>query len=950
MNCPTCGKDNPSEGRFCIFCGATLLGPVSPEETSPPEAVEGQSTSLQDELRELRRMVVQLTDRMAALERLQGGRVPQTPQEAPVTPPPHPRSADTAPPPLSPEILAARIRAAEARRIPMTAPAAEPSEPRGPVFHPFFRDISIDWEQVLGLNWLAIIGAVALAVGMGFFLRLAFENDWIGETGRVILGIGTGVVLLGIGEFAQRRIPAWAQAVTGGGIGILYLSIYSAFGFYDLVDPVPALLFLGLVVAISGLLALRYESLVIALLGMFGAFLTPLLLGRDLPSDQQYVLLAYILVVDLGILGVSTFRNWRWFTLVGLVASYALFGLWLDQISDRDLLLAQGGLTGIFLVFAGATTLFHILWRRVPGPADMALMTLNAAAFFGMTYGLLWDQYEVWFGLITLGLSLFYGIVGYGAIVRSGSSPQVALYSLAAALVFLTVAVPLQLSGTWITVAWAAEGAVLVWVGFVLQSWPTRAFGLGVLAIAAFNLLVFNTPVELDGFTLILNERFPPFVVSIAAFYVAAYLYWRARDRLEEWETNVFLILVGAANLFTLWILSAEVIAFFDSRALAAGTAQVAQNAENGRYLSLTAMWAVYAFGILAIALAKRSRLLRWAGLALLSIPVFMLLFVNTFVVILNPLTFRLILNFHFLTFLIVLAALIFAAYLYWRQREELFEEERYVFPVLLVAAIFVALWVLSAEIFRFFDSREIVALRTDSIRAARDANNGILLSLTALWAIYAFGLLSVALWKHSRLVRWAGLALASVAVFKLVFVDTFAVKLNPETFRLILNFHFLIFLLVLGVVLFAAYLYWRHREELLEEERDVFTALVVVANIVAVWVLSAEAIRFFDSREVRLGNDFTSAKHLSLTILWTVYAIGVIVAGIIRKSSRVRLVGLALLGIPVLKLFVFDVFLLEQGYRVGAFVGLGALLLATGLVYQRYSKAIRGFMFGKSP
>jgi uncharacterized membrane protein len=663
-----------------------------------------------------------------------------------------------------------------------------------------YRTPSIDWEQLLGLNWLAIIGAVALAIGMGFFLRLAFENNWIGETGRVILGIGVGLVLLGTGEYAQRRYPAWAQAVTGGGIGILYLSIYAAFGFYSLITPLPAFLFLALVVVLSGLLALRYESLVIALLGILGAFLTPLLLGSDLGDSR--LLLAYILLVDVGILGVSTFRNWRWFTLVGLVASYFLFALWLDRIPAGELILAQVGLTGIFLVFVGATTLFHIIWRRAPGPPDMALMTLNAMAYYGMTYGILWQQYQIWFGLITLGLSLFYGLVGYGAIRRHGAPPQVALFTLATALVFLTIAAPLQLTGSWITVAWAAEGAVLLWVGFVLQTWPARAFSLGVFAIAAFRLLIFDAPVELDGFRLFLNARFPTFAVAIAAFYVGAYLYWRERNRLKAWETNASLILTGAANLFTLWILSAEAIAYFDSRALAAGSGQAVQDAENGQLLALTALWAVYAFGLLAIALAKRSSFLRWAGLALLS-----------------------------------------------------------------------------------------------------------------------------------------------VSVIKLLLVDTLAVDLNSRTFTLVLNFHFLTFLVVLVAVLFAAYLYWRLREDLLEGERHVFLALLAVANFAAIWVLSAEALRFFDSREVVLSTDFSNAKHLSLTILWSVYAIGVIGAGIMRQSSRVRLAGLALLGVPVLKLFVFDVFQLEQAYRVSAFLALGVLLLATGLAYQRYSKAIKEFL-----
>ncbi|MDP3063477.1 MAG: DUF2339 domain-containing protein [Chloroflexota bacterium] len=788
---------------FCIFCGAPLVGAASPKGEPSQEAPQGQQPLLQEELRELRRVVLQLTDRVAALEWLEGITVRPTPQREPVAPatPPSPPLAG---PPPEPAPVAAGFAGGGRPLSSDAVPAAGPPEPAAPALPPRYRMPSIDWERVLGLNWLAIIGAVALAIGMGFFLKLSFDNNWIGPTGRVILGVVSGVALLGVGEYAQRRYPVWAQAVTGGGIAILYLSIYAAFGFYELILPLPAFLFLGLVVVVSGLAALRYESLVIALLGISGAFLTPVLLGSDLPDRR--LLLAYILLVDVGILGVSTFRNWRWFTLVGLIASYALFALWQDRIPATELVLAQVGLTGIFLVFVGATTLFHILWRRTPRPPDMALMTLNAMAYFGLTFGLLWPRFDVWFGFISLALSLFYGMVGYGALKRSGAPPQVALYSLATALVFLTVAVPLQLSGSWITVAWAAEGAVLVWVGFVLRSWPTRAFGLGVLAVAAFRLLIFDTPVELDGFRLLLNDRFPTFAVAIAAFYAVAYLYKRERDRLEQWETNVSLVLAGAANLFTLWILSAEAIAYFDSRELAAYLQAVHQDAENGKFLSLTALWAVYAFGLLAIALAKRSRLLRWAGLGLLSVP-----------------------------------------------------------------------------------------------------------------------------------------------VFKLLLVDTFTVTLNPRTFTLVLNFHFLTFLVVLAVVLFAAYLYWRQRQELLEGERYVFLALVVVANFAAVWVLSAEALRFFDSREVRLGTDLSSAKNLSLTILWAVYAIGVIGAGIVRRSSRVRLAGLALLGIPVLKLFVFDVFLLEQVYRVAAFVTLGVLLLATGLAYQRYSKAFKGFFVGDS-
>ena len=76
-------------------------------------------------------------------------------------------------------------------------------------------------------------------------------------------------------------------------------------------------------------------------------------------------------------------------------------------------------------------------------------------------------------------------------------------------------------------------------------------------------------------------------------------------------------------------------------------------------------------------------------------------------------------------------------------------------------------------------------------------------------------------------------------------------------------------------------------------------------------------------------------------------YAIGIVIIGIIRRTSRLRLIGLVVLLIPVLKLFIFDVFQLEQEYRVVAFIALGGLLLLTGLAYQWKRKEIREFLIG---
>ena len=642
---------------------------------------------------------------------------------------------------------------------------------------------------------------------MGFFLKLAIDNEWIGETGRILLGVGAGFALIGAGWYSHSRYPLWAQPVTGGGITILYLSIYAAFALYDLIDVVPALLFLALVVVLGVALALRYESLVIALLGIVGAFLAPVLLGAVLGPDlleadlpDEHWLLVYVLVVGAGVLAVSTLRNWRWLTAVGMAGSYGVVILWADQFPDRDAVLAQLAISGVLLEFIGVTTLFHILWRRSPGPLDLALMTVNAAAFFGLTFVFMWDQYHDWFGLITLGLSLLYALVAFAAWRRSGTLNDVALFALSIAVVFLTIAVPVQLTGNWISAAWATEGAVIVAVGLYIRSDVTRGFALGILATAVIRLLIFDTQVDLDGFVPVLNERFPTFAVAIAAFYTAAYLFWRKRDTISRSEADIYLVLIVLANFITLWLLSAEAISYFESREI---------------------------------------------------------------------------------------------------------------------------------EFFRVEDSRHM--------------------TLTALWAVYASGLMMAAMARRSVALRWGALALLAASVVKLLLVDTLLIESDPLAFRPVINFGFLTFVVVLSAVLVAAYTYRRVGEHLEEQERLVFPALLLAASAISLWVFSAETVRFFDARAVREGTETFSQMHLTLTVLWALYAVGIMLVGVIRKNSQIRLAGIILMMVPVLKLFVYDTFLLERGYRVAAFVTLGGLLLAVGMMYQRYSQAVRGFLFGRA-
>ena len=130
-------------------------------------------------------------------------------------------------------------------------------------------------------------------------------------------------------------------------------------------------------------------------------------------------------------------------------------------------------------------------------------------------------------------------------------------------------------------------------------------------------------------------------------------------------------------------------------------------------------------------------------------------------------------------------------------------------------------------------------------------------------------------------------------------------------------------------------------------ENRTALPALLALANFATLWLLSAEILTSADSALFDLSRDASeNVASLGLSLLWAVYAAVLIVLGVVRRWRWVRLAGLALLAVPVVKLFAYDSQTLEQEYRVIAFIALGLILLAGGLLYQRYSRAVRGFLF----
>jgi uncharacterized membrane protein len=197
------------------------------------------------------------------------------------------------------------------------------------------------------------------------------------------------------------------------------------------------------------------------------------------------------------------------------------------------------------------------------------------------------------------------------------------------------------------------------------------------------------------------------------------------------------------------------------------------------------------------------------------------------------------------------------------------------------------------------------------------------------------------------RLRLYSYVVFAIVAV-RLLFFDT---SVNISTFQPVLNERFPAFAVSIAAMYVSYYLMMRGGKSS-SRGGVATTALLVAANFFSLWILSFEVWDSFESAlqtsALPAREGLRNAQTFSLTAVWAIYAVIGLVIGIVKRWRRVRIGAMILLAVPIVKVFVYDVFKLEMSYRIAAFVGLGVLLLVSGYLYQRYSKVIKGFFIEK--
>ncbi len=669
-------------------------------------------------------------------------------------------------------------------------------------------------------------------------------------------------------------------------------------------------------------IALLFANVVTHLLATFHALAAVWL--WDLPAAPLWlpvsggITLAFLWATTEKDLGRDAFRC----ALMVAAQALPLFALF-AAVSAR----ASWPSTATIVLFGSEFLFVSAIWvvsRRLtvlPGlRGDIAGAFGSAFVFFALLAAVLGAQERSGFVLLcgcALGMAAYHAFVGGVWLAMARDDYLRRLVYLVLAVTFVTIAIPLQLKGSHITVAWAAESAALIYVSILAKEARLRWYGTVLLMLAAVKALALDLHAGPDRLPFLFNTRMLSGIAVIAASYLSAWLLARGREALsrEEAELPSAFMLVGTA-----------LAAVFGSVELwqHVGASWPPAGRLGAQHFALSLFWSVFAATALAIGVLRRNAPLRAFALGLLSLAVAKAVLLDAMI---DPQPFRLLLNTRLLGGAAVIVAASVAYWLVRHAADTATEWERSSSPALVLAANVLALVFVSIDLWQHFGAAPETAGRLSAQHFA----------LSLFWSAFAVIALGVSIARRNATLRVFALALLLVAMAKVAFAD---LLLAPAPFRLLFNTRLLA---GMAAVLSAAAATWMlrgARDSITEVEAQLSGALALAANVFALVFVSVD---LWDHLGATLSYAVRgSARQLALSIFWSVYALGGLSVGIWQRSRPVRLFAMGLLYLAIVKVFVFDLSFLEQPYRIVSFLGLGLILLLVSLLYTRFEERLR--------
>jgi uncharacterized membrane protein len=460
---------------------------------------------------------------------------------------------------------------------PITAPpVTQWTMPEPPPRRPGFFERHPDLEKFIGENLANKIGIAILVIGIGFFVKYAIDKDWINEIGRVFIGILAGGILLGIAHRLRESFTAFSSVLVGGGIAILYFTIAIAFHEYQIFSQVAAFALMVVITVFTVLLSVSYNRVELAVLAILGGFGSPFMVSTG--EGNYIVLFSYMLILNGGMLVLAYHKKWRIVNIICYVFTVLIFGGWLAaRFDNTDASMMIGSLifaTLFYLIFFAMNIVRNIREQSAFEAPDITLLLSNTFLYFSAGMAILSnDLGNDYRGLFTVLLAIFNFSFAYSLYRKASVDRHLVFMLIGLVLTFISLAAPIQLEGNYITLFWAAEAVLLLWLA---QKSGIRIMGIASVAVTALMIISLildwnNIYNDYESLTILLNKGYITGVAVIVSLALTLrMLRTSSGDRLYEnaiYKTVLTITLIIAVYLVNLFELRHQLIEAVDSYA-----------------------------------------------------------------------------------------------------------------------------------------------------------------------------------------------------------------------------------------------------------------------------------------------------------------------------------------------------------------------------------------------
>ena len=725
---------------------------------------------------------------------------------------------------INPQIVEEVTAEETAAIAPQPVEANQPYHNRKPDFEKQVDDWfkpkkSINWERFIGENLFSKIGIGIIIIGVFIGVKYSIEHNLISPAMRLVLSYLVGAGLFVAGAMLKKKYESFSAVLVSGAMTIFYFVTFIGYSVFNFFPQSLTFILMFLFTAFTVAASLNYNKVVIALIGLVGSYAVPFLLSDN--SGRVSILFAYTAIINIGVLIISFYKQWRSLYLSAFAFTWLmLLSLWANNYEYDNFAPYFTFNLVTFLTFYIAFIFQKIHQEKELKEIDVVLFLSNSLLFFGMGVWYIYDYYTMEnrtiMAMFTLANALLHFGVAYYFHVKKFPSQALKYLILVLALSFATLVIPIQFKGTWITVFWSAEAALLFWFGRRKNLLVYERISYTVMVLASISLIIdwVKAPnilyiVNPDKFIYLIpfgNALFINALLYSAAFGFMAYTHHLTQLANKEIYKllSIILNILCVASLY--FIFFREISILCDVRAL-----QQTPNLTNN-YVAWEALnnfktiWrTVYSllfvtiYTLLNIRVFKSKQLGEIQfGISTLLTFIFMTLGLYTFSELResyldNPQLSLWFLNVRYVG-IVVFAIFCYTSYLLSRflnLKEEMQKSLEFVIHLII-------LWVASSELLHW----------TELYRSASNYKLG----LTILWGSYALFLVVLGIFKRKKHLRISGIVLIGFSILKLFLYDTTHLDALRKT---------IVFVILGFLVLVASFFYNKYTNKIEETDKS---------------------------------------------------------------------------------------------------------------------------------